>query len=613
MSEPARTDPSHALCVYAEPLAAGRRVVVIGDAALGLGERLSSLGARTVHVFDPKGGAAGARGTRGVTVRDLPTSDFDVRDGAFDLALVPDLDAVPEPAALLARVRRVVDEEGAVLIAARNPATQRGARIEYAELYDLVALQFEHVRMIGQLPFAGVALARLGGGEEEAVSVDTQLAPEPGEPEVFIALGAHRDLELDPYAIIQLDTAPSGADAAALAEARGRAEALAAQVEELRAEVKRVALESGRSKRETEFEVALDGMGAKLKEAEQRAGEDHLRAERFAQDIRRLEEELARQRDRGTRLTKDLEEQKRSRKQAEIELGMSRANAPKLEPLRERLAELEATLGIAEERAVVTQVRFEDATAQLAQREEQILVLATELEAVRRAAPSVDPDLIERLAARAERAEARVLVLQEELESVGGLHGQEMAQIEEQLLERAGVIQELEREVGRRERLVRELVAALEETHGKQTAMALGDVPPVPEHASSGGAADIPGSDLQRQNDELRGRLDALALDVARREGDLRSSEWRIAELTEELAGGAKKTKDGETAALRAELHALRQALAQEHEARASAESGETLRRAQAELARQATLIEQLSKELDARDRVRLQEEARSD
>jgi chromosome segregation ATPase len=605
MSESARTDPSHALCVYAEPLAAGRRVVVIGDAALGLGDRLFSLGARTVHVFDPKGGAAGARGgTKGVTVRDLPSGDFDVRDGAFDLALVPDLAAVPEPAALLARLRRVVDEEGAVLVAARNPATERGGRIEYAELYDLVALQFEHVRMIGQLPFAGVTLAQLGGDEEEAVSVDTQLAPEPSEPDVFIALGAHRDLELDHYAIIQLDTAPSSADAALLAEARLRAEALAEEVNELRREVKRALAESGRSKREAELEAALDGTGAKLQEAEQRAGEHHVRAERFAQDIRRLEEELARQRDRGTRLTKDLEEEKRSRKQAEIELGMSRANTPKLEPLRERVAELEATLGIAEERAVVTQVRLEDAMAQLAQREEQLLVLATELEAVRSAASSVDPEVIERLAARAERAEARVLVLQEELESAGGLHGQEVAQIEEQLLERAAVIQELQREVSRRERLVRELVAALEETHTerKATAARSGDPP------GSGDTLDTPGD-----TPELRGRLDALALELARREGDLRSSEWRIAELTEELAGSAKKNNDGELAALQAELHALRQALTQEHEARASAESGEALQRAQAELARQATLIEQLSKELDTRDRVRLHEEARSD
>lgn len=43
----------HALAVYAEFLAADRRVAVLGDSSLGLGERMLDLGARAVMVWDP--------------------------------------------------------------------------------------------------------------------------------------------------------------------------------------------------------------------------------------------------------------------------------------------------------------------------------------------------------------------------------------------------------------------------------------------------------------------------------------------------------------------------------------------------------------------------------
>src|ERR1700691_6074798 len=86
---------SHAICVYAESLVRGRRVVVVGDASEGIGERLLDLGARAVHVYDPDADrAATVPDVRGLVVRELPAGEFDVRDGAFDVALVPELGAV---------------------------------------------------------------------------------------------------------------------------------------------------------------------------------------------------------------------------------------------------------------------------------------------------------------------------------------------------------------------------------------------------------------------------------------------------------------------------------------------------------------------------------------
>src|SRR3989442_340382 len=114
-----RITPSHALCVYAEPLAARRRVIVVGDSSIGLDAQLVDLGARTVHVYDPdhaRARAHAAKAARGASIRELPGGDFDVRDGAYDLALVPDLSILTDRAALLARLRKLVGLEGSALV-----------------------------------------------------------------------------------------------------------------------------------------------------------------------------------------------------------------------------------------------------------------------------------------------------------------------------------------------------------------------------------------------------------------------------------------------------------------------------------------------------------------
>jgi hypothetical protein len=142
---------------------------------------------------------------------------------------------------------------------------------------------------------------------------------------------------------------------------------------------------------------------------------------------------------------------------------------------------------------------------------------------------------------------------------------------------------------------------------------------------------------LAAELSEHRVRLDALALETARREAELQTSAWRIAELEQRVAmteraapaPEAFPTEPPSPAALSVEpssdvpshvteklvlaedrlsraedeLEVLRTALAQEHAARVQAESGEALARARNEIQRQATLIEKLSIELEAKDR----------
>jgi hypothetical protein len=176
---------------------------------------------------------------------------------------------------------------------------------------------------------------------------------------------------------------------------------------------------------------------------------------------------------------------------------------------------------------------------------------------------------VEELAVRAERAERLVARVEPELARMGEAHALEVERFEEALLERAGIIQRLEAELARRERMVLDLVQTLEE-HSGSPAVVLDPAAPAGRDPSVEVA-------LVEENGRLRERLDALALDLARREGDAQASAWTIAELQRRLDQPAAPSPAGDVERRLAEaldeLDALRKALVQEHEARAHAES----------------------------------------
>jgi hypothetical protein len=129
------------------------------------------------------------------------------------------------------------------------------------------------------------------------------------------------------------------------------------------------------------------------------------------------------------------------------------------------------------------------------------------------------------------------------------------------LRERARAVRLLEGELARRDQMIRELASALED--------AVATEQPPPDDAVDA---------RDEENTRLRGRLDALALGLARREGEAQASVWRIAELERGLAHGVTATEGGagsgaQLSAALDEADALRRALVQEHEARVRAEA----------------------------------------
>ena len=623
--------PLHALCVYAEPLVAGRRVVVFGDASRGLAERFLELGARLVHVYDPQPARADAiarHARRGLTVQPLPAGDLDVRDGAFDVAVVPDIADIPAPASLLGRVRRLLAHGGLALVRARNledggrGRTRQGdGPVDYYELYDLVALQFAHVRMVAQIPWIGVALAELGrAGGEPDVTVDTQLVSEPDAPEAFIALGSQDDVHLAEYALVQVPgartsdvetTAALGGEQTDLAAAQLRASLLAAEVEELRAQRSREGAShvDARGAIETELAERL----SELQEAEVRAADASSRAERAAAELRGRDDELARLRDRLALAIKEVEDERHLRSRLELEFAAVQngveeviGEAQQRSAEASRVPELEAAIEELESGARDLAVRLSAAEEARVALEDALGRTTLELAAASAAVDCGDADVArtDAAAVRVVELEAEVHALEAEVDALSHGHGVEVDALEASLRERGKVAQALEQEVQRRERIILDLLHVLEEARAGASGTGVSLGAPVAGEApvdADGTVRDLTlrVSQARADRDELRLKLDAAALEIARREGERVTSAWRVQELEQQIA--RLEAEQSETTmtipppapvdhereaedvtaleqrltAAEDELQILRQALAQEHEARVRAESGE--------------------------------------
>src|SRR5690606_7092431 len=129
-------------------------------------------GARLVHVYDSdltRVAEASARGSSGeIAFAPLGQSGVAVRDGAFDVGIIENLAAADDAQALTRRVRRASAPRGVAVVACPNLELQavvlpdaESARsgATYFELYEIVSREFDEVRMVGQTPFVGYALA----------------------------------------------------------------------------------------------------------------------------------------------------------------------------------------------------------------------------------------------------------------------------------------------------------------------------------------------------------------------------------------------------------------------------------------------------------------------
>lgn len=378
----AAAHPSAALGAYAEALLRGRRVGVLGDATSQLAEQLLTRGARLVHVYDPDPGrlaiAAAQRAGdilgAGRAVRPVLAQladDLGVRDGAFDVVLVPDLSLFDDAQDIVRRIRRLVSPNGFVVVSSPNPEAKRfllppsGAAqraLGYYDLFDAISLQFPEVRMLGQAPFVGYSIVDFAESEPE-VSVDTSLLEEPEVPEWYLVIASDRPVDVDAYALIELPVAdvarlgaapqepvtvprPGPSDSeVALTEARTRISVLLTENETLRdavrerAQAERAAeaatfrlaelqheLDGFRS-RSTGLSSELDVLRSRSTELSSELESGHARNNVLEGTVRRLDAELNAER--------------RARESSIAEATQARTLDQSLAAARKRISELE--------------------------------------------------------------------------------------------------------------------------------------------------------------------------------------------------------------------------------------------------------------------------------
>lgn len=524
MTESPTPRPSMVLAAYSEPIVDGRRVIVFGDSSSGLAEHLLERGARLVHIYDPDAmrvAEAATRNTsRNVAYGPLAEGALAVRDGAFDVGIVENLALIDDAASALKRLRRALSPRGVALVALPNPDVQvrllpggPSGELDYYRLYDLVAASFEHVRMLGQTPFVGYAVADFGAGGVPEPSLDSAFVPGGAEePEWFVALASSMGVHLDEFAVVQLPFR------LALPNAQSReseAELARARAAERRARDRMAALEAE--------------LAALRDKAQSRADADADRTQIA---------ELKRQLEQRDRWTQELE--------ARLTIADARADdaAAELEEHRERASR-------AAEPRSGRQDPSADSPRQLQALEKELAALRHELDAMiaeRDAARRERTDAVAQLEAfsteiDARRAEALELrqTLADRDSRIAELttaedDGAELAALEAQLRERGVELRRREKELAEAERLGRELLLELEAAR-----------------QSPGGG----------DTGELTAKLDRLAEVNAQREADLAAARWSIEALESRLvdAEGADQRLELERALDQAKTRLQEQAV----------------------------------------------------
>jgi chromosome segregation ATPase/SAM-dependent methyltransferase len=365
--------PSRVLVSLAEPLVRGRRVALLGNVLSGLAQELAERGARVAHGYDPDPGRAAEAATREAAraernhkvVLGALGPDLGVRDGAFDVVIVPDLTLFREPLAELARARRLLAAGGVAIVASPNGEISRSllpraaaesAPASYYELFDMLMLQWEQVRMLGQAPFVGYALVDFAPEGEPEVTVDTSLLASPEEPEWFVAVASDRAPSVEAFSLVELplgevlagmrQPTPSDEDRLALAEARARLTLLGAELEALREKARKA--ERDAEQRGSE----VQRLSTRLAEAQAAPPPRAPRPEPdLSKTLQDTSAELERQKERAGRLARQLEDERRDKQRMEAALrNQAPARPSEDDALRAQLAKAEAALEAAERR-----------------------------------------------------------------------------------------------------------------------------------------------------------------------------------------------------------------------------------------------------------------------
>ncbi len=509
----AKLNSAAALVAYAETLFQEGRVLLVGNSASGLAALFLERGAASVHVWDPNPtrAAAARSNSSGIVVEAL--TERASRAAGFDLLFVEDLKSIREPAELLRRGKRSLARRGVALIVcdnvdaeARLSASVAGTSsdLDYYSLYDSVADEFPVVRMLGQAPFVGYAVADFAVDEAPVPSVDTSLLKAGAEqPEAFVALASFEPVKLEAFSLIQLPLAELQ-----VAHATGVNPSQAAEQLQL-------------SEERTEREAAF-----------QKATQELVRAKAEIASARENASTLQTQNESG------IAELAEARGMAEKAKAEARSLADKAQIEARSVAEKAK----AEARSLVDKAQIEARGAvDKAQMEARSLVDKAQIEA-RGAVEKAQAET--RSLAEQSRAEAEQRVVQlSELEAVLAAQAQrlaffeqvkeidasgEISRFEDQLRTQSGELQRLEAELSGMRTVGRGLALELEILHQSAAKTEMQSVSP----------------EAELEHTELKLKLAEAQKQAAVREADYQVLLWTIERLEEKLGLGSAVSDD---------------------------------------------------------------------
>jgi DNA repair exonuclease SbcCD ATPase subunit len=193
-----------ALAVYLEPNIEGRRVLLLGDAQGVLADRLDRL-ASQLEIIDPA--------AREPSHGEIPELPFD--DWTFDVVLVCDVSALPQPVGgAIRELRRVLSRNG-LLAAVSAVPTRRRRRgpSPLSSLESLLSAEFREVRVLAQSPIAGYALGERDARDDFAID-SSLVRDQRREPERLLGIASDARLPLESRLWVEIPVSaeePAGA------------------------------------------------------------------------------------------------------------------------------------------------------------------------------------------------------------------------------------------------------------------------------------------------------------------------------------------------------------------------------------------------------------------
>lgn len=201
---------------YLQDLLEHQRVLVLGNAEAASAEALDRQGIkRAVFIDSSDDRVKEARrrcSSRRVEFMVGPFARVALVEDSFDVAIIEDFGRLESRERDLASAKRGLTPSGVLVACIQNPESGVGltsvasSGLGYYEFYGQLADSFPFVRMIGQCPLVGFALADLAVDDPDAsITFDSSMLEEGSEDaEFFVALCSRTPINADPFAVVQV-------------------------------------------------------------------------------------------------------------------------------------------------------------------------------------------------------------------------------------------------------------------------------------------------------------------------------------------------------------------------------------------------------------------------